>query len=89
MYYKLPADSLPALLPGLHALVQQIARAAGEPGRLQARIDVKDGVATVMEVYQQVDDPARFDACMQAALAASDLPPAARSGRRVERFRDL
>jgi hypothetical protein len=89
VYYKLPADSLPELLPSLRALVTQIGRAAGEPGRLQARIDVKDGMATVMEVYPQVDDPARLDAAMQAALAASDLPPVARGGRRVERFRDL
>jgi hypothetical protein len=89
VYYKLPADSLPELLPSLRALVTQIARAAGGPGRLQARIDVKDSMATVMEVYPQVADPARLDAAMQAALADSDLPHAARGSRRVERFKDL
>jgi hypothetical protein len=89
VYYKLPADALPDVLPALRSLVQQIARAAGGPGRLQARIDVKEGLATVMEVYPEVQDPARLDAAMRSALAACDLPDAARSGRRVERFRDL
>ena len=89
MYYKLPAESLPDVLPGLRSLVQQIARAAGGPGRLQARIDVNEGMATVMEVYPDVADPARLDAAMRSALAACDLPDAARSGRRIERFRDL
>lgn len=89
VYYKLPADSLPDLLPGLRAVVQQVACACGGSAQLQSRIDVRDGMATVMEVYPQVSDPDRLATCMQAALAASSLPLAVTSGRHVERFRDL
>lgn len=89
MYYKLPVDALPAAVPALRAFVQDAARAAGVIGQLQVRTDVKDGLATVMEVYPQVSEPARLEAAMLAALAACDLPAVMQNGRRVERFRDL
>jgi len=89
VYYKLPEADLPALLPRVRAL--QAALGAAVPVRtgLQARVDAPDGVATVMETYAGISDAERFGQALTAALAASDLPPPLRAGRRTERFRDL
>jgi hypothetical protein len=89
VYYKLPAADLPDVLPRVRALQAEVARAAGCAVRLQARLDVPEGIATVMEIYGDVADPGALGARLEAALAASGLPPALRSGRRTERFRDL
>ncbi len=86
MYYKLASADLPLLLPRLRALQAQIAPAVAQ-ARLQARVDIVDGVATVMEVYSGVADPAQFARRLDAAAGA--LPDALRAARRTERFRDL
>lgn len=87
MYYKLPVAELPALLPRVRELQASLGLAAA-PG-LQTRIDTPDGIATVMEIYPDIADAARFARALESAVAASDLPAALRGSRRTERFRSL
>lgn len=87
MYYKLPVAELPALLPRVRALQASLGLTA--PARLQTRVDTPDGIATVMEIYPDIADTARFAQALERAVAASDLPAALRAGRRTERFRSL
>jgi hypothetical protein len=89
VYYKLPAAELPAQLPALRALQRAVGSATGAQPRLQTRLDTPQGIATVMEVYTGITDPASFGPRLDAALAASALPASLRSARRTERFRDL
>lgn len=89
MYYKLAAADLATVLPAVRALQSQLAADTGAATRLQTRLDTPQGVATVMEIYADIDEPAAFAARLDAALAASALPAALRAGRRTERFRDL
>jgi hypothetical protein len=56
---------------------------------LQMRVDVTDGIATIMECYAGVTDPAVFGPQLDSAVAASDLSPSLRSARRIERFAAL
>lgn len=89
VYYKLPVADLGERLPAVRALLAAVQNNTGARPQLQTRIDTPDGMATVMEIYADIDDPARFGPALEAALAASQLPPALRSSRRTERFRDL
>jgi hypothetical protein len=87
VYYKLPLAELPDIVPRVRALQASLSLAAA-PG-LQTRLDTPDGIATVMEIYPDIADAARFGQVLEAAVAASDLPAALRAGRRTERFRNL
>jgi hypothetical protein len=86
VYYKLPVAELPGVLPRVRALQDSLGLSAA---RLQTRIDTPDGIATVMEIYPDIADGARFAQALEGAVAASDLPAALRAGRRTERFRSL
>ena len=89
MYYKLPAADLTSLTPRLHALAASVGSTTGVHPKLQTRVDTPGGIATVMEIYEGVADPALFGRQLDAALAASGLPAALVDGRRAERFRTL
>ncbi len=89
VYYKLPAVDLDAVLPSIRALLAAVEHGSGARVRLQTRVDVPDGIATVMEIYEGIADPAAFGPRLAHAVESSSLPTAVRSGRRTERFRTL
>jgi D-serine deaminase-like pyridoxal phosphate-dependent protein len=89
VYYKLPAADLPSVLPMVRALQARLGKAGGAEPRLQARLDTPEGIATVMEIYADIADPAAFGERLDAALRRSGLPAGLLAGRRTERFRDL
>ncbi len=43
---------------------------------------------TVMEVYEDIDEPGRFGATLDAVVRASGLPASLIAARRIERFQD-
>lgn len=88
VYYKLSAAELDACKPQLAALLHSVESATGVHGRLQTRVDVTGGMATVMEVYPSIADAAAFGCALDEALDQSGLG-ASRHNRRIERFRDL
>jgi hypothetical protein len=87
VYYKLPLAELPDVVPRVRALQASLGLSAA--AGLQTRVDTPEGIATMMEIYPDIADAARFAQALEAAVAASDLPAALRAGRRTERFRNL
>jgi citrate lyase beta subunit len=85
VYYKLPAAEVEAAAARVRPMLAELG-ASGARCRLLRRADAPDGIATLMEVYEDIGDAAAFDDRLQQALARHGLHGAAR---RVERFRDL
>lgn len=85
VYYKLPVEQVDAVAAQVRRMQRGLAGAGVQPS-LQMRVDVVDGMATLMECYAGVADASVFGPQLEAAVTASDLPPALRGARRVERF---
>lgn len=88
VYYKLAAADLErALVPAWQVLD------AGRPycrqARLLGRPQSKDGLATWMEVYEDVSDTAGLEAALAAAIGASGLASVMAGPRRSELFQAL
>ncbi|GAA4335664.1 hypothetical protein GCM10023144_29260 [Pigmentiphaga soli] len=88
VYYKLAAaDRDRALAPARRVLD------AGRPwcrqASLLARPELRDGIATWMEVYDGVSDLPRLEAELNAAVAAAGLAPFLSGPRRAELFHSL
>ena len=77
VYYKVPAHQVDSLRPRVQALFAAIREQCGVQGRWMHR---RDDPATYMEVYEDVRDPARFEALLAREGAALGLE------RHVERF---
>jgi hypothetical protein len=87
VYYKLPLVERTGLLERVRGMQRQLAQAADVRMRLLERTDGAE-TTTVMEVYEEIEEPQRFGALLDAAVHALQLPAAQVSARRVERFRD-
>lgn len=85
VYYKLPEAEVDAAVARVRPMLAELG-AGGARCRLLRRADAPDGVATLMEVYEDIGDPAAFDGRLQQALLRHGLHGDAR---RIERFCDL
>jgi hypothetical protein len=88
IYYKLPVAHVDAIAAAVRDMQRRL-ESDGVIASLQMRVDVADGMATLMECYAGVADAATFGPRLEAAVAASDLPAGLRPARRVERFSAL
>ncbi len=86
VYYKLPAADVDAVAARVRPMQSAIGALTRARCRLQARTEAPHGVATLMEVYEDIADPAAFATQLDDALLLHGLGGPAR---RVERFRDL
>jgi citrate lyase beta subunit len=85
VYYKLPEAEVGAAVARVRPMLAELS-ATGARCRLLRRADAPDGIATLMEVYEDIADAAAFGDRMQQALVRHGLHGATR---RVERFSDL
>jgi len=88
VYYKLTPAERDALREPVRHMQEQLARASGVRARLLERTEQGEaGMATVMEVYEGIEDAAGFARQLDAAVRAH-LPEHHAAARRTERFRD-
>jgi hypothetical protein len=87
VYYKMPRSERAALLAQVRDLQQRVARAVPVRMRLLERAEQAE-MMTLMEVYEDIGEPERFGAALDAALRASGLGEAQIAARRIERFQD-
>lgn len=87
IYYECPRDSSVETIKCVRMMQQVLGVQLGSAGRLLQRIDGKDRV-TLMEIYEQIDDPQRFASALADALAHSGLAVELCNARHVERFTD-
>jgi len=88
VYYRVPPENAERARTAVEAMQRELSDTSGVAGRLLRR---RDDAATWMEIYEQVRDPARFEALLAGlverhALSAL-LAPA--SSRKQEVFRDF
>jgi hypothetical protein len=88
VYYKLDRVTARELEPRVRTMQQDIGATTGVRTRLMRRAD-GDDATTLLEVYEQVDDPAGFDHALAKAVARADLPAQLVAQRRCERFEEL
>jgi quinol monooxygenase YgiN len=88
VYYKLSPAERDAMREPVRRMQEQVALASGALTRLLQRTEQGEaGTATVMEVYEDIEDAGRFAGQLDAAVRAH-LPQEHVAARRVERFRD-
>ena len=88
VYYKLTPDERDAMRERVRHMQDQVARTSGVRVRLLERTEQGEaGMATVMEVYEGIEDAAGF-ARELAAAVCTHLPQSHAAARRIERFRD-
>jgi hypothetical protein len=88
VYYKLAPAECDAMREPVQRMQEQVARESGARTRLLQRTEQGEaGMATVMEVYEDIKDAGRFARQLDAAVRAH-LPVTHVAARRVERFRD-
>jgi len=88
VYYKLAPAECDAMREPVQRMQEQVARESGARTRLLQRTEQGEaGMATVMEVYEDIKDAVRFARQLDAAVRAH-LPVTHVAARRVERFRD-
>ena len=88
VYYKLTPAERDAMREPVRRMQEQVARASGARTRLLERAERDEaGMATVMEVYEGIDDAGRFARQLDAAVRAH-LPQEHVAARRIERFQD-
>jgi hypothetical protein len=86
VYYKLEATAARQLESRVQRMQREIASAGGVRTRLLRRVDGDGGLATLMEVYEGIGQPAAFESTLAAAVASAGLPAALLAQRRTERF---
>ncbi len=91
VYYKLDPQQRDAWLPQVPALFARVRAATGVQGRLFQRTDgarETAGLATLMEVYDGIQESRDFGAALDAAVAAARaaVPACAGVARHTERF---
>ena len=87
VYYKLEPQAARELAPRLRQM--QVEAAAGNvQARLMRRTDDREGMVTLMEVYNGIAEPQAFEARLAAAVSRAGLPETLTAQRRLERFED-
>lgn len=86
VYYKLPAAEVDAVAARVKPMQIALGALTRTRCRLQARTEAPHGVATLMEVYEDIADPAAFALQLSDALLLHGLGGPARQ---IERFHDL
>lgn len=87
VYYKLDPGERSAIVERVRRMQRQLMEAIDVRVRLLERTETA-GTTTVMEVYEDIADPARFAAALDNAVRFVDLDAAHVATRRVERFQD-
>jgi hypothetical protein len=88
VYYKLTPAARDAMRDPVRRMQEQVARASGARTRLLERTGRDEaGMATLMEVYEDIEDAGRFERQLDAAVRAH-LPEEHVAARRIERFQD-
>ena len=87
VYYKLPRSERDATIERVRRVQEQIAGSSSARVRLLERTEQAD-TTTVMEVYEDIDQPERFGAVLDAVVRACGLPESHLAARRIERFQD-
>lgn len=88
IYYKLPAAELTMVADRVRVMQGALAAATGVHGRFVRRTDAAEPL-TLMEIYERIEDPARFAAALNDAAAHAGLPPTILDARRIERFAEV
>jgi hypothetical protein len=88
VYYKLPRGAEATAVDALRAMQRRLAEATGVRARLMQRIEDIE-TTTLMEIYEDIAEPARFASALEAAVRSATLPREVVEGRRTERFQDL
>lgn len=87
VYYKLPRSERDATIERVRRVQRQLEQSTRVRARLLERTEQPE-TTTMMEVYEDIDQPERFGAALDALVRASGLPDAHVAARRVERFQD-
>lgn len=87
VYYKLPRGERDATIERVRLVQRQLEQSMRVSARLLERTEPSE-TTTMMEVYEDIDQPERFGAALDALVRASGLPDAHVAARRVERFQD-
>ena len=87
VYYKVARGERDATIERVRRVQERIAGSTSARVRLLERTEQSE-TTTVMEVYEDIDQPERFGATLDAVVRASGLPEAHIAARRIERFRD-
>jgi hypothetical protein len=87
IYYKLPRSERDATIERIRRVQEQLAQSTRVRTRLLERTEQTE-TTTMMEVYEDIDQPERFGAALDAVVRASGLPDSHIAARRIERFRD-
>jgi hypothetical protein len=87
VYYKLPRSERDATIERIRRVQEQLAQSTRVRTRLLERTEQTE-TTTMMEVYEDIDQPERFGAALDAVVRASGLPDSHIAARRIERFRD-
>ncbi|MGB2818842.1 MAG: DUF4936 family protein [Burkholderiaceae bacterium] len=87
VYYKLARAEREATIERVRRVQEQVAGTTRARVRLLERTEPAE-TTTVMEVYEDIDEPERFGAALDAVVRASGLPESHIAARRVERFQD-
>jgi hypothetical protein len=87
VYYRIEPQREADARQRVQSLLAQVARECGVAGRVLRK---RDEPNLWMEVYESVDDAARFDAVLDRAVAATRVAEvlAAGAARKVECFRE-
>ena len=88
VYYKVAHGERDATLERVRRVQAQIARSMNARVRLLERTEQSE-TTTVMEVYEDIEEPERFGAALDAVVRASGLPDSHIATRRIERFEDV
>lgn len=89
VYYRLDAAEARDLEPRLRDMQRQVTAACGAPSRLLRRVDDGSGLATLLEVYEDIEQPPVFGGVLSSAVAAAGLPDRLLALRRTEIFEDF
>ncbi len=87
VYYKLARAERESTIERVRRVQEQVAGTTRARVRLLERTEHAE-TTTVMEVYEDIDEPERFGAALDAVVRASGLPESHIAARRVERFQD-
>lgn len=87
VYYKVAHGERDTTIEQVRRMQAQIAGSTSARVRLLERTD-RSETTTVMEVYEDIDEPERFGTALAAVVRASGLPDSHIAARRIERFED-
>jgi 2-polyprenyl-3-methyl-5-hydroxy-6-metoxy-1,4-benzoquinol methylase len=91
VYYKLPRAEREVSIARVRQMQQDVARASTVRMLLLERAEEskQHDTMTMMEVYEDIEQPEHFAAVLDAAVRRSGLSAVLVAARRVERFEDV